>query len=238
MEQDKRRILPASDIDKAASKLLKSAVISLTQMTEDGVATGCFCRKVIQLKPAQVTSFQYGAIHDIIRAKIPLAPDCIVKVCDAFITTYPNEVFMHFMEFANLRNATDYQSEQYDCDDFSVTFCATARRWHAKLRTQIESVASVKQMLPAAPPAPVNVRVIPHTPAGAPSVPAAAAAAADAQYIGGAPIGLCHGKLSASSGEHAFNFWISPKGEVVFIEPQTGEFITFGEGAVIDFIYI
>jgi hypothetical protein len=57
--------------------------------------------------------------------------------------------------------------------------------------------------------------------------------------IGGSPIGMCQGKLSGESEQHAFNFWISPNREIYYIEPQTREFITeLGHGATIDFVYI
>lgn len=229
MEVDKKKpALSSSDVEKAISKLIKSAVESLTQLADEA-PSGCFCRRVIQLKPAQVTPFTFGAIQDLIRAKMPMAPDCMIKVCDAFITTYPNEIFMKFMEFATIRNIAEYQTEQFDCDDFSMTFCALARKWHSRLRAQLEGAVAIKSMLPVAAPAPPGARVIPHC---------CAAAVAEERYIGGSPVGMCHGKLAADGGEHAFNFWISPTGDIVFIEPQTGEFITFGAGAVIDFVYI
>jgi hypothetical protein len=134
------------------------------------------------------------------------------------------------MIFATIRNLAEYRAEQFDCDDFSVTFATLARKWHARLRVALTTQSTVKQMLPAAPKDPETVRVLPHIPA--------ADAKEDTTNIGGAPVGMCHGKLSASGGEHAFNFWINEKGDVVFIEPQTGEYITFGEGAVVDFVYI
>ena len=86
----------------------------------------------------------------------------------------------------------------------------------------------MKSLLPAAIPAPAGATIIPRT-----------NATDTTQYIGGSPVGMCHGKLSANSGEHAFNFWISSKGTIVYIEPQRGEFIeSLGEGATIDFVYI
>jgi hypothetical protein len=219
MEQ-KKKIRPASEIEKDANKLIKSAVQMLTQLTEGAV--GCFCRKVIQLQPAQVTSISYDnllvAIH-----QMPLSPDSIIKICDSFVTTYPSEVFLKFMDYALLQNSPDYCAEQYDCDDSSVAFCAIARKWHARVRVQLEETESVKQTLPPAIPAPAGARIV---------------ACSRAQCIGGAPIGMCQGKLAADGEEHAFNFWISPVGEIVYIEPQNGTYITLGEGAMINFVYI
>ena len=66
-----------------------------------------------------------------------------------------------------------------------------------------------------------------------------ASASASASAIGGVPIGICHGRLSATDEtEHAFNFWISPDGAPIYIEPQTGEYITLGAGATLSFVYI
>ncbi|MCK9602837.1 MAG: hypothetical protein M0R66_00440 [Candidatus Omnitrophica bacterium] len=246
MESERKKILPAADIDKAAKKLIKSAVISLTQIAEDAEATGCLCRKIIHLKPAQITTHTYDAVRNILRTGMPLAPDCVIVQSDAFITTYPETVFTRFMEFASMRNAAEYRAEQFDCDDSSLVFCAIARKWHARIRAQLEGVESVKKLLPEAPAAPPGACVIPHAtaPVGACASPktrarAIVAASEDAHYIGGSPVGMCHGKLYADGGQHAFNFWISPKGTVVFIEPQTGEFITaLGEGAVITVVYL
>jgi hypothetical protein len=232
MSDKKKKILPAAEIDKAINKLIKSAVESMTQLG-DALPSGCLARKIIQLKPAQVTSFSYGALDKIIREKMPLRADCMIKLCDAFVTTYPDDVFMNFMEYSNLISLGSYISEQFDCDDYSVAFCGNARKWHARIRLQLESVAGVRKLLPPAIAATPDICVIPHAPSVVAEVPAA-----DTQYVGGSPIGMCHGKLSADSGMHAFNFWVSSKGEIVFIEPQTGEFITPGVGAFINFVYI
>lgn len=230
MENDqKKKSLSAKDIEEQLNKLIRSAIEMLTQLTPDGTS-GCLCRRIIQLKPAQVTHISAQSLYEIIRAKMPLTPDCIVKLCDSFITTYPNDVFLKFMTFVTLRSLAEYRAEQFDCDDFSMTFATLARKWHARLRVGLAAQPAIKQMIPEAPKAAAPVRAMPHIPA--------ADVKADTVNIGGAPIGMCHGKLSASSGEHAFNFWINEKGDVIFIEPQTGEYITFGEGAVIDFVYI
>lgn len=239
MESSKKtKLIPAADWEKAISKSIKSAVFSLTQTIDDATATGCMCKKIIQLKPAQVTALTYDDIARILREQMPLTPNASIKICDAFVTTYPNEVFMKFMDYATLRHAGEYEAEQYDCDDFSLTFCACAHKWHARIRAQLENVPAVKSLLPKAPNAPPMTEhpILEHKPMRAGhDVPRASA---DNQYLGGSPIGMCHGKLSGDASEHAFNFWISARGEVIFIEPQTGEFITLGEGAHIDYVYI
>lgn len=232
METDqKKKILSLEEIEKQLIQLVRGAIEILTQLQPDKPA-GCFFRKVIQLKPAQVTQFSAQDAYNIIRAKMPLTPDCIIKLCDSFITTYPNTVFLNFMAYATLRSLEEYKAEQFDCDDFSCVFASLARKWQARLRAAIAEQSGIKQLLPEAPVAPASMRVIPHIPASS------AAAAADNKYIGGSPIGMCHGKLSATDGEHAFNFWINEKGDVIYIEPQTGEYITFGDGACIDFVYL
>ena len=233
----KKKIMSLSEIDKTIKKLIESAVKSLTQMTEGNATPGCFCRKVIQLIPAQITSFSYDGIMNIVRMQMPITQNCMVKLCDAFITTYPDDVFMKFMAFAEVCH-TAYIAEQFDCDDFSVIFCAHSRKWHARIRAQLEDVANVKRMLPEAIKTQPGMCVIPHSPRGDPTIPGAPYDPNDGRYIGGSPIGICHGRLSASGDAHAFNFWISSKGNVVYIEPQTGEFITLGEGAEINFVYI
>lgn len=190
------------DAEKVLDKLSQRTVKLLTRADAD--APGCFvcrARGPIQLAPARVQQFSYEEVAKIIREKMPIARDCTVTICDQAITTYPNDVFLMFMEYANARGHAEYQAEQFDCDDFSVGFCAIARKWHARLRADSSR---------------------------ADSSPAFA----------GSPVGMCHGKLSADSGAHAFNFWIAPTRDVVFIEPQTGEFITFGTGAMINFVYI
>jgi hypothetical protein len=233
-EADKqKKILPAAEVDKAIKKLIKDAVIQITR--DDGIAMpGCFVRKTIALKPAQLTNISHSALINIISAKVPTTPDCIVKVCDAFITTYSSDVFLKFMNAASLRTTGDYIAEQFDCDDYSVVFCSAAHKWHARIRANLEGNAALKRLLPNVPPsaqassslAPARIIAHPRDDVN------------DSQYLGGSPIGICHGKLSATSGEHAFNFWITPESEIVFIEPQTYEYITFGDGASIDFIYI
>lgn len=254
MDKDqKKRILSASDIEKKLNQLIKAAIDILTQIVPSE-ASGCFCKKAVQLRPDQLIQFQYDAIYNIIRQKMPLTPDCIIKLCDSFITTYPDAVFLNFMDYAVLRNVADYKAEQFDCDDFSITFAALARKWHARIRAQLEEKAHLKASLPAPAPEPAEVRIVPHMPNAKPDVrcvgePAAAApatpststilpAAEDTKYLGGAPVGICHGRLAANYGEHAFNFWINSKGDVIFIEPQTGEYITLGSGAQIDFVLI
>jgi hypothetical protein len=227
------------DLEKLLSGLAKLAAANMmaqpatTEVAVPGCTIGGKSRSTSSLPhpaiPPRYVTMAYSDVCANIRARMPLAPDCVVKVCDEFVTTYTADAFMMFMDYANARNDPEYKSEQFDCDDFSVTFCATARKWHARvsalLRGRIASEIAIAQIPLRAPCA--------HT------VPRAAYdATPDGVRIGGAPIGMCHGKLSGDSGEHAFNFWIMPSTEIVYIEPQTGEFITFGVGASIDFVYL
>jgi len=223
--------IPAAELDKILKRYIKESVKALTHFATE--TPGCFARRVIQLQPAQITQWSHADVSRIVREKMPLTAECAIKVCDQFITTYPDEVFERFMSFAIVASAPNYASEQFDCDDFSVAFCATARKWHASLRAKIEKSSAMRAMLPVAASASAACaapRVIPASPRGE--------SATDEHYIGGSPIGMCHGKLSLTTGEHAFNFWISSQGDIVFIEPQTGEYIMLGDGASVDYVYI
>jgi hypothetical protein len=228
--------MSVADIDKTLTRLIKSAVEQWTQWTDDIAArAGCFTRRVIQLKPAAITQFTHAEVMDIIREKMHIAPDNHIIICDTFMTTYPDEIFEKFMSYATMRIVNKYQSEQYDCDDFSLSFASIARQWHARIRAQLECDEHTCAIIPEAP------RFVPEAAANAviPHIPATAAAPNAANhYIGGSPIGMCHGRTSAGAEQHAFNFWISSAREVFFIEPQTGEFIVLGDGASINVVYI
>lgn len=215
------KVVSTSKLDEILAKYIKSAIEILTQVPD--MVPGCACFRIIQLKPPQVSNFDYAETIDIIRAKMPLVPNCEIKLCDSFITTFPNEIFIKFMEYAALRSNSEYKDEQYDCDDFSMTFASLARKWQGRLRAAIEEQPVLKQMLP---PAKVSAHV---------AIPRAQL---EEKMIGGSPVGMCHGRLSAKDGEHAFNFWINEKKEIIFIEPQSCEYIVLGDGARIDFVYL
>lgn len=196
-------------VERIRNKTTKDAIISLTQF-EDKSSSTLFKKRTIKLHAASVTHFDINDVFNIIRQKMPVTPDCIIKVCDTTITTYLAETLMKFMEFANV-DTMSYKEEQFDCDDFSMCFAALARKFQARIRAQLENAKERQVLL------------------------------CDKKFpgIGGSPIGMCQGKLSGNSEQHAFNFWISPDGDIYYIEPQTREFITeLGQGATIDFVYI
>jgi len=217
-----------ADVEKMLTRFVKQAIASMTQITDGVAIPGCFSRTApVSMRPAQVTHMQYAEVMSIIRAKMPLVPECSVKVCDAFITTYTDDVFLMMMKYIAARNTIEYQAEKFDCDDFSVAFCSTAHKWHGRIRANFDAAPQLRALLPRCD-AMVAGNMIPRAPSGE-TAPI---------NFGGSPIGMCHGKLAEGAGEHAFNFWLTSTGEIVFIEPQTGEFITFGTGASIDFVYI